>query len=206
MLAYLELTKPRVTLMVALTALVSFYLASTSHRFRSSGPHHRGDDPAGRRLRGLEPVPGARGGRADAADPKPAAAFGPDHAGKGAGIRSGSHLGRWALSGSGGELAHWRSGVGVGRPLPFRLYPFKKKSPLCTTIGAFPGATPCSWAGREPGARWIRGRGSSSPCSSSGSTLTFWRLRGSIETTIGEGDSGCCPRWTPGEERRRVRS
>ena len=32
-MAYLELTKPRVTLMVALTALVSFYLASTGLDF-----------------------------------------------------------------------------------------------------------------------------------------------------------------------------
>ena len=160
MLAYLELTKPRVTLMVALTALISFYLASTNVDFVllfhtivgttllaagcavSNQYLEREVDGRMQRTRS-RPLPSGR------ITPAKALVFGVVLT-----LGGGLYL---------GAAVNWLTGgLGLASAVLylFGYTPFKKKSPLCTTIGAFPGATPVllGWAGArgtlDPGA-WI---------------------------------------------------
>lgn len=149
MLAYLELTKPRVTLMVVLTALVSFYLASTSVDFVllvhtivgttllaagcavSNQYLEREVDARMQRTRS-RPLPSGR------IPPPQALVFGVVLT-----LGGGLYLAAAANLLTGGL------GLVSAALYLFGYTPFKKKSPLCTTIGAFPGATPVllGWAG-----------------------------------------------------------
>ena len=149
MWAYLELTKPRVTLMVALTALVSFYLASASvdlvllfHTIVgttllaagcavSNQYLEREVDGRMQRTRS-RPLPSGRitSGRA--------LIFGVVLT-----------LGGALYLGAAANLLTGGLGLASAALYLFGYTPFKKKSPFCTTIGAFPGATPVllGWAG-----------------------------------------------------------
>ncbi len=149
MLAYLELTKPRVTLMVAVTALVSFYLASPSvdlvllvHTMVgttllaagcavSNQYLEREVDARMQRTRS-RPLPAGR------ITPAKALIFGVVLT-----LGGGLYLTAAANPLTGGL------GLASAALYLFGYTPFKKKSPLCTTIGAFPGAAPVllGWAG-----------------------------------------------------------
>lgn len=149
MLSYLELTKPRVTLMVVLTALVSFYLASTSIDFvllvhtivgttllaagcAVSNQYLERDVDARMQRTRSRPLPSGR------IMPAKALVFGVVLT-----VGGGLYLGAAA------NLLTGALGLASAAVYLFGYTPFKKKSPLCTTIGAFPGATPVllGWAG-----------------------------------------------------------
>ena len=149
MLAYLELTKPRVTLMVALTALVSFYLASASvdlvllvHTMVGTTLLAAGcavlnqyleREVDGRMQRTRSrPLPSGR------IAPPQALVFGVVLT-----------LGGGIYLAAATNLLTGGLGLASAALYLFGYTPFKKKSPLCTTIGAFPGATPVllGWAG-----------------------------------------------------------
>ena len=159
-MAYLELTKPRVTLMVALTTLVSFYLASTGidlvllvqtlvgTTLLAAGCAvlnqylEREVDARMQRTR-KRPLPSGR------IAPAKALVFGVVLT-----LGGGLYLGATANLLTGGL------GLASAALYLFGYTPYKKRSPLCTTIGAFPGATPVllGWAAArgtlDPGA-WV---------------------------------------------------
>ena len=146
---FLELTKPRLNLLVVATTLAGYYLGADGFDGSVAGEHGGRDRAGGGRRRCIQRDSRARHRRADAADPHAAAAR---RAGCGWRRPSGSPpalsvAGLALLAAGANGLA---AGVAAATLLSYALIytPLKAKTPLATLVGGVPGALPpmIGWA------------------------------------------------------------
>ena len=199
---YLELTKPRITLMVVLTALVGFVMGSPAGRsaFPAWPRRSLGHRPGGRRGQRAEHGPGAPHRRASccarATGRCPPAACAPRKPWPAASRLTVAGLGLLRLAQ--GPLAAAGRLRDLGQ-LPVPLHAAQDADVALDARGRIPGRpAPGDRLGRRARRSWSRARSSCSRSCSCGRSRTSSPSPGSTARTTRAAGSPCCPVLDPG--------